>query len=108
MGEQVNRIANAGGRVIIATLPDMGVTPFALKEKAAKVDTDRAAFLSTLTTEFNTAMRLTTLTYKNGAGSTLASYVYGYDAGSRLTSESINGKYRASSYAAPRAIAWFG
>lgn len=59
LGNQVNRIANAGGRVIISTLPDMGVTPFALKEKAAKVDTDRAAFLSTLTTEFNTAMRLT-------------------------------------------------
>ena len=29
LGEQVNRIVNAGGRVIIATLPDMGVTPFA-------------------------------------------------------------------------------
>ena len=59
LGDQVNRIVNAGGRVIIATLPDMGVTPFALKEKAAKVDTDRAVLLSTLTTEFNTAMRLT-------------------------------------------------
>ena len=61
LGDQVNRIANAGGRVIIATLPDMGVTPFALKQKAANVDTDRAAFLSSLTTEFNTAMRLTIL-----------------------------------------------
>ena len=59
LGDQVNRIANAGGRVIVASLPDMGVTPFALKEKAAKLDTDRAALLSTLTTEFNTAMRLT-------------------------------------------------
>ena len=61
LGDQVNRIANAGGRVIISTLPDMGVTPFALKQKAANVDTDRAAFLSSLTTEFNTAMRLTIL-----------------------------------------------
>ena len=59
LGDQVNRIANAGGRVILATVPDMGVTPFALKEKAAKVDIDRAAFLSALTVEFNTAMRLT-------------------------------------------------
>ena len=59
LGEQVNRIANAGGRIVIATLPDMGVTPFALKEKAAKVDTDRAAFLTSLTSEFNIAMRLT-------------------------------------------------
>ncbi|CAN5119770.1 hypothetical protein BH11PSE10_BH11PSE10_09330 [soil metagenome] len=59
LGNQVNRIANAGGRVIIATLPDMGLTPFALKEKAAKLDTDRSAFLSNLTSEFNIAMRLT-------------------------------------------------
>lgn len=58
LADQVNRIANANGRVIISTLPDMGLTPFALKEKAAKVDTDRAAFLSNLSNEFNIAMRL--------------------------------------------------
>lgn len=58
LADQVNRIANANGRVIISTLPDMGLTPFALKEKASKVDTDRAAFLSNLSNEFNIAMRL--------------------------------------------------
>lgn len=58
LGLQVNRIANAGGRVIISTLPDMGTLPFAYKEKNSKFDTDRAAVLSRLSNEFNVAMRL--------------------------------------------------
>ena len=58
LADQVNRIANANGRIIISTLPDMGTTPFALKQKAANADFDRAAFLSTLSVEFNVAMRL--------------------------------------------------
>lgn len=59
LGDQVNRIANANGRVIISTLPDLGLTPFARAEKATKTDTDRAALITTLTNEFNLAMRLT-------------------------------------------------
>ncbi len=59
LARQVNRIANADGRVIVATLPDMGTTPFALTERANKPDTDRAKLLSELTTEFNTQMRIT-------------------------------------------------
>ena len=55
---QVNRVADAGGRVVVPTVPDMGVTPYALKEKLTKQDTDRAKFLSELTTEFNTNFRL--------------------------------------------------
>jgi outer membrane lipase/esterase len=58
LATQVNRIANADGRVIISTLPDLGLTPFALAERAAKPDTDRAKLLTELTTEFNTQMRL--------------------------------------------------
>jgi len=61
LAAQINRIANAGGRVLAVTVPDQGLTPFALKEKANKSDTDRAAFLSSLTTEFNTQMRLNLL-----------------------------------------------
>lgn len=72
LGDQVNRIAEAGGRVIVATVPDMGVTPFALKEKVAKVDTDRAALLSALTREFNTAMRLTIINDGRSIGLVLA------------------------------------
>ena len=55
---QVNRVADAGGRVIVPTVPDIGVTPYALKEKLAKQDTDRSKFLSELSTEFNTYFRL--------------------------------------------------
>ncbi|MDM4766722.1 SGNH/GDSL hydrolase family protein [Pelomonas sp. SE-A7] len=55
---QVNRVADAGGRVVVTTLPDQGVTPYALKEKQTKQDTDRAKFLTELTTEFNTYFRL--------------------------------------------------
>jgi len=58
LAAQINRIANAGGRVIISTLPDMGLTPYAIQQKAANIDTDRAALLSRLTVEFNVAMRL--------------------------------------------------
>ncbi|MDT8999642.1 SGNH/GDSL hydrolase family protein [Paucibacter sp. APW11] len=58
MADQVNRIANAGGRVIVVTVPDMGLTPFALKERLAKGDIDRAAFLTALTAAFNTKLRL--------------------------------------------------
>ncbi|WP_077036706.1 SGNH/GDSL hydrolase family protein [Pelomonas sp. KK5] len=58
VGDQVNRIATAGGRVIVSTLPDLGVTPYALKEQATKFDIDRAKLLSTLSNAFNVAMRL--------------------------------------------------
>lgn len=61
LAAQVNRIANADGRVIITTLPDLGLTPFALKERIAKPDTDRAKLLTDLITEFNTQMRLNIL-----------------------------------------------
>lgn len=58
MADQVNRVANAGGRVIVVTMPDLGLSPFALKERIAKGDIDRAAFLTQLTAKFNTELRL--------------------------------------------------
>ncbi|HEY1090207.1 MAG TPA: esterase [Burkholderiaceae bacterium] len=58
MGEQVNRVAAAGGRAIVSTIPDLGTTPFALKERLAKQDIDRVKLLSDLSSEFNTGMRL--------------------------------------------------
>ena len=54
---QVNRIANAGGKVLISTVPDMGLTPYAVAQKAANTDTDRAALLTRLTTRFNAKLR---------------------------------------------------
>lgn len=58
---QVNAIANAGGKVLIATVPDLGLTPYALAQKAdpANAGTDRAALLTRLTARFNARLRAT-------------------------------------------------
>jgi outer membrane lipase/esterase len=53
LSTQVNRIAALGGKVIISTVPDLGLSPYALAEKAANTDTDRAAILVALTKSFN-------------------------------------------------------
>jgi len=58
---QINRIANAGGKVLAITVPDVGLTPFALAEKAAHTDVDRAALLQRLSAAFNEALRLNLL-----------------------------------------------
>ena len=58
VGRQVNRIADAGPRVIIATIPDVSLTPFAIAEKAAHIDTDRQALIRRLVDAFNTALKL--------------------------------------------------
>jgi len=59
LAAQVNRIANANGRVILSTVFDQGVTPYGLQEGAQ--DSSRAAFLSQLTNEFNLEMRVNIL-----------------------------------------------
>jgi outer membrane lipase/esterase len=59
LGRQVNRIADAGGKVVVSTTADVGLTPFALAERAANIDTDRAALLSRLSVRFNASMRAT-------------------------------------------------
>jgi hypothetical protein len=50
---QVNRIGRAGGKVIISTVPDMGLTPFAVAQ-----GTTQAALLSRLTARFNSKLRV--------------------------------------------------
>src|SRR5664279_5021808 len=47
-GRQVNRIADTGAKVLLATTIDVGVTPFAIAERTAHADTDRAALLTRL------------------------------------------------------------
>jgi lysophospholipase L1-like esterase len=56
---QLNRLADLGVKVLVATVPDIGVTPFAYAERAANADTDRAALLTRLTQSFNGQMRAT-------------------------------------------------
>jgi outer membrane lipase/esterase len=55
LAQQVNRVANAGGKVLIVTVPDLGLTPYAITEEAANAG--RAALLTELTNEFNTSLR---------------------------------------------------
>lgn len=57
LAAQVNAIAEAGGKVLIATVPDLGLSPFAIAQKAANTDTDRAALLSRLTFRLNAKLR---------------------------------------------------
>ncbi len=59
LGQQVNRIVDLGGRVVVATVHDIGLSPFGQQEKAAHTDTDRAALLTRLITAFNSRLRTT-------------------------------------------------
>lgn len=61
LAQQVNRIANANGRVIISTIYDIGLTPFGQNERLQQTDIDRGKFMEDLTTAFNTEMRLNLL-----------------------------------------------
>ena len=58
VARQANRLANAGPRVIISTIPDVSLSPYALAEKAAHIDTDRQALIARLVDAFNTALKL--------------------------------------------------
>lgn len=58
LAAQVNRIAQANGRVLFVTVHDLGTTPFARAQKAANTDTDRAALLSRLTDRFNAGLKI--------------------------------------------------
>ncbi|XVJ68551.1 MAG: esterase [Rhizobacter sp.] len=70
--EQVNRMANAGARVIVSTIPDQSLTPFALAEKAASTDTDRAALIKRLMRAFHLKLRITLINDGNRIGLVLA------------------------------------
>lgn len=61
LAEQANRLATANGRVLVLTLPSVGVTPFAITEKASRPDVDRQALLRSLSGEFNRQLRLNLL-----------------------------------------------
>jgi hypothetical protein len=69
---QVNRLVDLDVRVLISTVPDQGLTPFAIAEKAANTDTDRAALLTDLTTEFNAGLRTVILNDGRFVGLVLA------------------------------------
>ena len=72
LAAQVNRLVDLGARVIVSTVPDLGVTPYALAQKAAHTDVDRAALLSRLTAAFNGRMRVNILNDGRFVGLVLA------------------------------------
>lgn len=58
LAEQVNRLANLNGRILVLTVLDPSLTPLGLAEKAAHTDTDRAVLLSDLAKAFNLGLRM--------------------------------------------------
>jgi phospholipase/lecithinase/hemolysin len=61
LGNLVNAITadGQGGRVIYATTPDLGYSPYAIKEEAAPGGAGSRQMLTDLTKEFNSQLRLT-------------------------------------------------
>lgn len=55
LGQQVSQLANEGNgpAVVILTVPDLGLTPFALAQNVSTGDPGRAALLTNLTKVFN-------------------------------------------------------
>ena len=55
---QVTRIADAKGKVLVSTVPDLGFSPFAVQENIDTGDSNRAAFISQLVAKFNEGLRI--------------------------------------------------
>jgi outer membrane lipase/esterase len=53
---QINRIAQAGGKVLALTVPDVGLSPYAKNEET--LNPGRKALLQSFVSSFNTALRL--------------------------------------------------
>lgn len=67
LGAQIIRMTDLGAKVVVATAPDMGLTPFAANEDVA--NPGRAAFLTALSFQFNAALRLKLEDVKDGGKS---------------------------------------
>jgi outer membrane lipase/esterase len=59
MGNQVNALAQSGPAVVVLTMPDIGLSPFAKAADTAAGDTSRSALLSDLVRAFNDRMTIT-------------------------------------------------
>jgi hypothetical protein len=53
---QINQVLASGARALVFTIPDMGKSPYAIN--ADKTDAGAAALMTTLTSEYNAALRL--------------------------------------------------
>jgi outer membrane lipase/esterase len=59
LGERVNALARSGPAVVVLTVPDLGLTPFARAQNTSTSDPTRSALLSDLTAAFNNRMSVT-------------------------------------------------
>jgi outer membrane lipase/esterase len=59
LGAQVNALAQSGPPVVVLTVPDLGLTPFARAQNTSTGDATRAALLTDLTAAFNNRMSVT-------------------------------------------------
>jgi outer membrane lipase/esterase len=58
-GEAINRLAQSGPAVVVLTVPDLGLTPFARAQNTSSGDPNRGKLLSQLTDAFNSRMSVT-------------------------------------------------
>jgi hypothetical protein len=59
LGQRINELIAQGPRVILSTMPLMGLTPYALRQAIDHVDPNRLALLNQFSNAFNTAVRIT-------------------------------------------------
>ncbi len=55
-GERINALARSGPAVVVLTVPDLGLTPFARAQNSSSGDSTRSTLLSQLTEAFNNRM----------------------------------------------------
>jgi outer membrane lipase/esterase len=58
-GERINALAQSGPAVVVLTVPDLGLTPFARAQNTATGDPNRSKLLTQLTDAFNSRMSVT-------------------------------------------------
>ncbi len=58
LARQVSRIADAGGKVLVSTVPDLAYSPFAIAENTDTGDNQRGALLGELVAKFNEGLRV--------------------------------------------------
>jgi outer membrane lipase/esterase len=58
-GEAINALAQSGPAVVVLTVPDLGLTPFARAQNTSSGDPNRSKLLSQLTDAFNSRMSVT-------------------------------------------------
>jgi outer membrane lipase/esterase len=59
LGNRINALAQSGPAVVVLTVPDLGLTPFAQAQNSSTNDPGRSVLLSDLTAAFNNRMSVT-------------------------------------------------